>query len=224
VAVNPNNPTGSPTTREELARLAEICREHQLALIVDEVFLDYRKKGRQDPPSSAIAGGKALTFVLSGFAKILALPQAKLSWIHVSGPQRLKEAAIQRLEFITDTYLSVGWQIQLQAPLFLRQRASIQRMIIDRLEKNEAFLQQEAGIAADAREAGWYAIVNLPDTLGDEQCCLELLQRHNVIVHPGYFYDFTETNRLVVSLLAPETVFQEGILRLAQHLGYVLSR
>ena len=71
--VHPNNPTGSYIQPEELLRLNALCQKHNLALIVDEVFLDFAFDGL--PRKTFAANAEALTFTLSGLSKISALPQ-----------------------------------------------------------------------------------------------------------------------------------------------------
>lgn len=214
VVVNPNNPTGSYMTGKELQKLALLCQTHEIALIVDEVFLDYGASNSSTDSCSAVTNTAALTFTLSGFSKILALPQGKLSWIHVNGPEELKEMAKQRLEFIADTYLSVNSMIQqAAAPLLSTQRA-VQQEILARIRVNETLLHSQTEMSACIREGGWHAIINLPETFGDEQCCLDLLKKSSLIVHPGFFYDFAENNRIVVSLITPEEDFRQGLILL----------
>jgi alanine-synthesizing transaminase len=217
VVVNPNNPTGSYMTREELNKLSALCQTHDLALIVDEVFLDYANQNHAANRCSAITNSDTLTFTLSGFSKVLALPQAKLSWIHVNGPQPQKMMAKQRLEFIADTYLSVNGIIQHAAASLFSHQERIQHEILDRIGRNESLLQTIMGHNLCRREGGWYAIIKLPEPLSDEQCCLELLQTSSLIVHPGFFYDFAESNRIVISLITPEEEFHQGLLLLLSY-------
>lgn len=217
VAVHPNNPTGSYLTAEEMAQLGQLCQSRDLALIVDEVFLDYPGSCGPAAPISALTENSCLTFVLSGFSKILALPQAKLSWLHVGGPPALRREAKQRLEFIADSYLSVGI-IQHWAGELLSHQSLVQEEIRRRLAVNEATLVAAKGMSTFPREGGWYAIIQLPDTVDDEECCLELLRQHNIIVHPGFFYDFPSESALVVSLLCPEANFARGVRLLQEFL------
>jgi alanine-synthesizing transaminase len=218
IVVNPNNPTGSFMTAEELQKLSRLCLAHDLALIVDEVFLDYSNPMSSVKTYSAITGNSALTFTLNGFSKILALPQVKLSWIHINGPEALKKMAKQRLEFIADTYLSVNSMIQHTAPKLFSCQEAIQQEILARIRSNAALLQSIMGIEPALREGGWYAIITLPNSMSDEQCCLTLLQESAVIIHPGFFYDFLENNRIVVSLITPEEDFRQGLLLLRTYL------
>ncbi|MDK9706742.1 MAG: pyridoxal phosphate-dependent aminotransferase [Desulforhopalus sp.] len=215
VVVNPNNPTGSYMTSEELQQLALLCQTHGIVLIVDEVFLDYRVSGNSAGSYSAVSNTAALTFTLSGFSKVLALPQVKLGWIYVSGgPEDHKKMAKQRLEFIADTYLSVNSMIQQAAAPLLATQKAVQEEILARIHVNELLLQEQTEMPVCVREGGWYAIINLPETIGDEQCCLDLLKKYSLIVHPGFFYDFADSNRIVVSLITPEKDFHQGLILL----------
>ena len=218
MVVNPNNPTGSYLGYDEARRLAEICRRHRLALLVDEVFLDYPHPEHSGQHHSAVGLNEILTFVMSGFSKILALPQVKLGWIHIAGPEPLKTEAKQRLEFIADTYLSVNSMIQAVAPSLLSRRARIQDEIRNRISANEASLFA-AGIPALPRQGGWYAILPLPPGVNDDHCCQALMEKFSLLVHPGYFYDFAESDKLVVSLITPEEEFTAGLKLLSDHLG-----
>jgi alanine-synthesizing transaminase len=218
VVVNPNNPTGSYLTAGELVKLTELCRTHDLALIVDEVFLDYLNPATPAQPLSAVANTGALTFTLSGLSKILALPQAKLSWIHLNGPEPLKAGAKQRLEFIADTYLSVNSMIQQTAPRLFSSQKQVQQEILARIAANERWLATMPELAVAPREGGWYAIITLPAKITDEQCCLEALTEHGLIVHPGFFYDCVDNNCIVVSLITPEEEFRRGLALLHSYL------
>jgi alanine-synthesizing transaminase len=228
VAVSPNNPTGAFLKKNELAWIAELCRRFDLALIVDEVFSDYGTPSGSaaagtERVSSAAAHDAALTFVLNGFSKIVGLPQLKLAWVHVSGPQELARHALEGLEFIADAYLSVSTPVQLAAGVVLGQRKSVQAQIIQRLEDNSLTLGDALRALPSCRmllrEGGWYAIIRLTDNVSDEEICLSSMKEDGVLVHPGYFYDFPSGSHLVLSLLTPEAEFREGVSRLAARLA-----
>ena len=215
VLVHPNNPTGSYVSTQERERLNQLCRERGLALIVDEVFLDYSLNGHQQ---SFVANHDALTFTLSGLSKISALPQMKLAWIVVSGPERMSAEALQRLEVIADTYLSQNAPVQLAAEALLAQRKNIQPQLMSRIETNLAELDRQlAGQKSCTRleiDGGWYAVLRVPVTRSDEGLAIELLTKQSALVHPGHFYDFPQDGYLVLSLITPPRIFQEGIARI----------
>jgi alanine-synthesizing transaminase len=213
LVVHPNNPTGSFVKPAEMEILDSICQERELALVADEVFLDY---AHDDVARPSFAGARqALTFTLSGISKICALPQMKLAWIVASGPPDLVREALARLEVIADTYLSVSTPVQLALPQLLAWRGSIERQVKERVAANLAELDRQLATQELVRrleiEGGWYAVLRVPATRSDEDLVIDLLEQHSVIVHPGHFYDFPEEGYLVVSLITPAEVFEEGI-------------
>jgi alanine-synthesizing transaminase len=213
IVVHPNNPTGHFCKREEMARLHQICAARKLAIIADEVFLDFNLGESQQP--SFAADGPALTFTMSGLSKISGLPQMKLAWLVASGPEAEKREALARLEVIADTYLSLNTPIQVAAPALLAQRHGFQKQLMARVRQNLKELDKQ--LSENARctrlevEGGWYAVLRGPATRSDEDLAIELLERHAVYVHPGHFYDFPGDGYLVVSLITPEPDFAEGL-------------
>jgi len=218
VVVHPNNPTGSFVHSHEQKALNPFCRELKLALIADEVFLDYAYD--RAPQQSFAANQDVLTFTLSGVSKISALPQMKVAWIVTSGPAAEVEAAQARLDVIADTFLSMNAPIQLAVPALLEQRNSIQQQLLDRVTTNLAELDcQLAGQTTCRRlsvEGGWYAVLRVPVTQTDEELVVDLLRRKSVLVHPGHFYDFPSDGYLILSLITPQAEFAEGIKRLLE--------
>ncbi len=209
VVVHPNNPTGHTTGVEDRRRLGEICARHGLALIVDEVFLDY-PLGNEKLGSFAVGQHPVLTFVLSGMSKIAGLPQMKVGWIVGLGPEWVRQEAMGRLEVIADTFLSMNAPVQLALPSWLGHRLPIQGQILERVRGNLAAAQR-SGVEMLRVEAGWSAILRLPQFPGDGDAAERLLREVGVVVHPGSFYGIPESGRVVVSLLGPEGEFRRGL-------------
>ena len=218
VVVHPNNPTGSYVHADEQESLNRFCREHQLAIIADEVFLDYAHNGA--PERSFATNEDVLTFTLSGVSKISALPQMKVAWVATSGPARQVDAALARLDVISDTYLSMNAPIQWALPALLEQRRSIQRQLMDRLRTNLAEIDRQLAAQKACQrlsvEAGWYAVLRVPVTQTDEELAIDLLRRKSVLAHPGHFYDFPSDGYLVLSLITPQAEFADGLQRLLE--------
>jgi len=225
VVVHPNNPTGSFVSAGEMDSLNAFCRERGLAVIADEVFLDYGLDERGEPQVDAaqhayasFAGNyEVLTFTLSGVSKIAALPQMKVAWVVTSGPRELADAAMGRLEVIADTYLSMNAPVQWALPALLEQRKDIQRQLMERVRGNLAELDRQlAGQKACSRlnvEGGWYAVLRVPVTRPDEELAIGLVREKAVVVHPGHFYDFPGDGYLVLSLITAADEFKEGMRR-----------
>jgi alanine-synthesizing transaminase len=218
VVVHPNNPTGSYVHSHEQESLNRFCHEHELAIIADEVFLDYSHD--RVPQQSFVANQDVLTFTLSGVSKISALPQMKVAWIATSGPPAQVAAAQARLEVIADTYLSMNAPIQWASPALLEQRKSIQPQLLDRTLANLAELDRQLAAQKTCQrlhvEGGWYAVLRVPVTQTGDELAVDLLRRKSVLVHPGHFYDFPSDGYLVLSLITQKAEFAEALQRVLE--------
>jgi aspartate/methionine/tyrosine aminotransferase len=217
LVVSPNNPTGSFVTAAELEALSAICAEHDLALVGDEVFADYAFDDASPGPS-VLRQEQTLAFSLGGLSKSAGLPQLKLGWIAASGPESLVTESLTRLELICDTYLSVSTPVQHAAASLLTAGAAVREQIRERCAANRREVARLLRRAPDVdllrAEGGWSAVLRIPTTRSEQQVALELLKEDHVLVHPGYFFDFTTESFIVVSLLPPTHVFVEGVERL----------
>ena len=215
--VSPNNPTGSFVTREELDAVVAICRDRSLALIGDEVFNRYPLETDAADVPSVLDQKEALTFSLGGLSKAAGLPQLKLGWTIVDGPEGLVAEALARLELICDTYLSVSTPVQHAVPALLAVGETVAAQIAERIRANYRTLQRLTADHAASRvlhaEGGWYAVIQVPATRSEETLVLELLERDHVLVHPGYFFDFPREAFLVVSLLPDSDLLCQGVRR-----------
>jgi aspartate/methionine/tyrosine aminotransferase len=199
-----------------------VAERHGLSLISDEVFSDYIFSNRTDICRTIVANNAVPTFVLGGLSKAMALPQMKLSWIAVNGPQRFVVEALSRLEVIADTFLSVNTPAQNAAAAWLAQADVIRGQVAERVSANYAVLQKAFASAAFGEvlplEGGWYAVVSVPKLADGEAFALQLLKEKYVYLHPGYFFDFEEEGFLIVSLLPRAEVFRDGVNRLCEAL------
>jgi aspartate/methionine/tyrosine aminotransferase len=219
VVVSPNNPTGSYLGAKDCGRLEALAAEHGLAVIADEVFADFPLAPAADAVT-AMAGrpGPALTFSLGGLSKASGLPQMKLGWIAASGPAELVDLALGNLELVADTYLSVGTPVQLALPKLLELGADIRHAIHERILRNHQALANQIGPHSPCTllpaEAGWSAILRVPEIVSDEEWALRLLRDDGVLAQPGYFFDLHMGATLVVSLLTPPATFDHGVARI----------
>jgi alanine-synthesizing transaminase len=222
LAVSPNNPTGSRLSADERAGLAHRCASRGAALIEDEVFADFpldSAEGLTADPDSSHAS-EALTFRLGGLSKSAAMPQVKLGWIAIDGPERLVGQALPRLELICDTYLSVSTPVQVAAPDLIAAGAAGRRQVTERVRSNYAHLRQAAvghpSVDVLNAEGGWSAVLRIPSRGTEEQFVLDLLERDGIVVHPGFFFDFPREAYLIVSLLPHPDEFRDGIRRVLE--------
>jgi len=219
LAVSPNNPTGSVLHQGDAVELVSRCASRGAALIVDEVFRDYPLAGPLDDPD-ALRSPRCLLARLGGLSKSAGLPQVKLGWIAFDGPGDLVAQALDRLELIADTYLSVSTPVQVAARSLLAAGDTIRAAILARVRQNDAALRRLAAHSASVdvlpAEGGWSAVLRVPATRSEEDLVLELLERDDLVVHPGYFFDFAHEAFLVVSLLTEPDTFARGVARILE--------
>ncbi|MGH9142670.1 MAG: pyridoxal phosphate-dependent aminotransferase [Vicinamibacterales bacterium] len=228
LVVSPNNPTGTFIAKDELERLAAICAPRGIAIIADEVFADYELQPGASRRAGRVTNRRdVLSFALGGLSKSLGLPQLKLGWMAIGGPERLMNDALERLEVVCDTYLAVSTPVQLAAADLLLRGATVRAQIASRVAANYRALR--AAVAAVpacgvlTSGGGWYGVLQVPSFQSEEALVLRLLA-DGVLTHPGYFFDFPRESFLVVSLLPPEARFSDGIARILRHFDCTVNR
>lgn len=216
VLINPNNPTGSYIKPDEHESLVALCREHEVAIIADEVFFDYSLEPFAG--NRRLAGEQgALTFALDGFSKLLAAPHAKVGWIQVSGPEDLVAEAQRRLDIIADDYLPFSDIIAERMPELLSavpgQLERLQQRTRANLDRLHTLLREdEAGLVSVLRaEGGWNVLLRFPSVIDENALVLRLIRDFNLTGQPGYYFDMTENGYLAVSLLPEPEVFERNI-------------
>lgn len=218
VVVHPNNPTGSFVHPDDRERLITLCRDRGWALIADEVFLPYPVDGGPGQDTSFATVESCLCFTLGGFSKSLGLPQLKLAWIVVSGPEEILESSLDGLDFVADAYLSVSTPVALAAPQIFATGIPVHEAIAERCRSNLATLRglisNQSAVSVPAVGGGWSAVLRVPSLAGDEELCLNLLEERGVGVHPGSFFGLPGNGWLVISLLPPVDIFADGIRQL----------
>ncbi|MCC7008110.1 MAG: pyridoxal phosphate-dependent aminotransferase [Acidobacteria bacterium] len=218
LVVSPNNPTGSMIQDDERDWLTRLAADRDMAIVADEVFGDYRLSPRRTAASFAGHASRALTFTLGGLSKSAALPQLKLAWMAMSGPADLKDAARERLELVADTYLSVATPVQIAAAALVESGVEMRRRITERLIRNlgtlRAAVARHPSVTLLEPEGGWSALLRVPATSSEETLVLRAVEEAQVLVHPGYFFDFPGEAYLVVSLLPEPARFEAAVARL----------
>jgi aspartate/methionine/tyrosine aminotransferase len=217
LVVCPNNPTGSMLRRADREWLVGVARERKLAIVADEVFADYPLAPK---PDACLMTGedRVLSFSLGGLSKSAGLPQVKLGWTRVDGPDDLVADALERLGVICDSYLSVSTPVQVAASRLIDAgrsvRAAIAARLADNLRRLERGVADHPAVSLLTPEGGWSAVLRVPATESEEALVIRLLEDARVVVHPGYFFDFTRGAFVVISLLPEPAVMAEALERM----------
>ena len=220
VIVNPNNPTGSYLKNLEWEMLSEVATENGLPVLSDEVFMNYEFGNGEERVKTLIDKNDALSFSLNGLSKAAGMPQMKVAWIVINGPENERQIARERLEVLLDTYLSVNTPVQLALPALLRTGSRVRDYLQSQAKANleEAWrLLKHSPVHMLHTEGGWSLILQLPQTRREEEWLAGLLEEENVVLQPGFFFDMPSEAYAVASLIVDPTVFREGIGRLQRY-------
>jgi alanine-synthesizing transaminase len=224
VLINPHNPTGMFLKENEYREIKAIAKENKLALIIDEVFIDYAFKSDESRINSTASESEVLTFTLNGISKMIGLPQMKLGWIIINGQRSIVSEAMERLEIISDTFLSVNTPVQVALPKLLGTGVIVQQNILDRIRNNYSILQKEminSSCSSLTAQGGWYGVIRVPRTKSDEDWALQLLEKKGIYLFPGYFFDFDDEGYLVVSLLMESSVFKKAVREIVEYVSAI---
>ncbi|HET9887955.1 MAG TPA: pyridoxal phosphate-dependent aminotransferase, partial [bacterium] len=198
----------------ERTALIDLAARNDIAILADEVFVEFPRPGTRLLPSFLAEDERALCFVMNGISKCCGLPQMKLAWIIVRGPEEKRARAIAGLEWIADLFLSVSTPAQEALPQWLPDRAEFQRQVQTRIAHNldaiRAAISRRPELSLLEADGGWSAVLRVPEVRSDEEWALELLHR-GIAMHPGHFYDFHSGAHLVLSLLPRGEDFAKGL-------------
>ena len=222
VFVHPHNPTGMFLKNDQFALIKKLASKYGIALIVDEVFRDYPLCEDATRVASTASEHEVLVFTLNGISKSIGLPQMKLGWIVVSGPDDLRREAMGRMEIVADSFLSVNAMVQHGLPELMQAGKRVREQIVDRVQTNLGVLQENlTGTPLTLRnpEGGWYACIKVPNTKSEDEWVESLLKERNILVHPGYFFDFADDRTLILSLLPKPENFLKGVNAMTQHIA-----
>ncbi len=228
--VTPNNPTGAAVSRQDTDFLSKFCAERQIALISDEVFADTIVLGAGPECFDNIGftgEHRCLNFVLSGLSKVMLLPQLKCAWVLCQGPPAMARAAMERLEIIADTYLSVATPVQNALPTLLQMVPEVQAVLKQRLDANSLIIKEELSDSAVRMwpaQGGWSTLVRVPAVLDhDDEFALQLLEIDGILVQPGHYFDMPGQGWLVVSRLGPPAELRQGMRKLVQRVQQLVG-
>jgi aspartate/methionine/tyrosine aminotransferase len=147
----------------------------------------------------------------------------KLAWIAVGGEPAAANEALERLDLIADTYLSVATPVQRALPKLFEAGTRAAARVRDRIARNLAALDRAlAALPSASRfpvEGGWSVVVRLPMPEPHRDLALLLLDRGGVLAQPGWFFNFGGDDLVVLSLLPEPGVFDEGLARIAAAFG-----
>lgn len=224
VLISPNNPTGRTASEEELREIAELCGRYGVMLVTDEVFSEFTYTGAALPRPARLETTVPV-FTLNGISKMFACPDLKLSWIAVTGPAPRARELVEALEVSNDVFLSCSSLTQHLLPGLFAEGGPFVRSMVEETDRRRRILVETLagvpGLSFTEPDGGIHCVLRFEPSerfRDDEELALELLARHQVYLHPGYFYGIESGLAAVVSFLKRPPELEEGLRRLAAFL------
>lgn len=196
IVVNfPHNPTGYLPSRDQMDKIIEMAREHNLPLFSDEMY--WRLEHRPERQLPAVCDCYERGISLFGLSKTFALPGLRIGWL-ASHDQDLLKEMIQLKDYTTICNSAPSEALGLIA---LRARKAIIRrsreIILDNLQVAKDFFARHRGLMAWLEpDGGSIAFPRLATNLSTEQFCQDLLTDKNLLVTPGSLFEFPGHFRL----------------------------
>jgi aspartate/methionine/tyrosine aminotransferase len=108
--------------------------------------------------------------------------------------------------------------VQAAAADLIEHGTAVRAQILARVRRNLESLRQRAADYSSVTvlrvEGGWSAVIQVPQLRSEEALVLELLDQDDVLVHPGYFFDFAREAFVIVSLIVEPVTFDAAVARL----------
>jgi N-succinyldiaminopimelate aminotransferase len=216
---SPHNPTGKVFTRAELELIAQLCQEHDVYAVTDEVYehLVFTDAAEEHVPIATLPGMRERTLRISSAGKTFSCTGWKIGW--ASGPADLVQAALkvkQFLTFVNAAPLQPAVAVALRLPddYFATFRADLQR----RRDQLTAGLR-DAGFGVLPSEGTYFVTTDITPLGGRDgvEFCRSLPYEKGVVAVPTQvFYDHQDAGRHLVrfAFCKREAVLAEAVARL----------
>ena len=212
---SPNNPTGVVYSQETLEGIAQVCQEHDLWLISDEVYDTQVWEGSHLSPR-ALPGMEERTLVVGSMSKSHAMTGSRVGW--VVGPEHVIDHLVT---LATHTTYGVPGFIQDAAVFALDQGRALENDIAEPFRRRRALAQgvlngQNAVVPIPSQGA-MYLMLDIRATgLSGEEFANRLLDTHKIAVMPGESFGQAAAGHLRVAMTIEDGAFVAALERLCQ--------
>ena len=214
----PNNPTGKVYPRATLAGIAQVCRDHDLWLISDEVYDTQVWQGAHLSPR-ALPGMADRTLVVGSLSKSHAMTGSRLGWL--VGPAA---AIAHAANLATHTTYGVPGYIQDAGRFALGQGAAIEAQVAAPFKRRrDRVLDLLAGqdvLRATPPDGAMYVMLDVRATgLSGTAFAESLLADDAIAVMPGESFGQAAAGHVRVALTLPDAAFEDAMMRLLRFAG-----
>jgi N-succinyldiaminopimelate aminotransferase len=196
---SPHNPTGRVLTAAELAAVADVCLQHDLLAVTDEVYEHLVYDDARHIPLATLPGMAERTVTISSHGKTFSFTGWKVGW--ACGPADLIAAVRTAKQYLS---YSGATPFQHAATVALSLPASYYDELAAGLAQRRDLLCQglrDAGLTTFTPQGTYFATTDISSVGGTDgvEFCLGLPERVGVVAVPmSVFYDDLEAGRTLV--------------------------
>jgi len=228
VVINPNNPTGSIHSREILASIIDLAREHNLVIFSDEIYDNLTLNGEKIV-SMASLSEEAAVITLGGLSKNYLAPGFRIGWGVVSGREEVLGDYLNGVNKLLRARLSASHPVQWAIKTALQGEKSLlietREKLIRRRDITVRMLNAIPGISCVKPQGAFYAFPRLHIKNPDSVFVSELIKETGVVVVPGSgFGQRPGTRHFRVVFLAPEPVLVKAYEKIGNFLKAYIDR
>ena len=229
VIINPNNPTGALYPREILEEMVEIARQHNLILMVDEIYDRLVMDGGEHVAVASLAPD-VFCVTMNGLSKSHRIAGFRVGWMVLSGPKSHGKGYIEGINMLSNMRLCSNVLAQQVVQTSLGGIQSVDKLLLPggRIYEQRNFIYKAIndipGLSAVKPQAGLYIFPKIDQEMyridDDEEFCLRLLKQEKVMLVPGKGFNWNQPDHFrIVYLPTVEELgdVQEKITRVLKH-------
>lgn len=218
---SPSNPTGRVATREEVAAIAEVAREHNLIILSDEIYEKLIYDGRRHLSIATLPGMRERTVTLNGFSKAYAMTGWRLGYL--AAPAPIVKQVLKVHGHSVTCVTSFGQRGALEALRGPQEFIGEMLAAYDRRRRLVTDgLNAIPGVRCPLVEGAFYAFPDIRGTgLSSAACAEVLIERAGVAVTPGQAFGAAGEGHIRLSFATSDELLSRAVERMAEALASV---
>jgi len=210
----PNNPTGATMSREELLPISELCCQHDLLVLSDEIYAHLTYEGEHCCVPS-LPGLSDRTILLNGFSKAYAMTGWRMGY--AAGPSDLIGAMTKIHQY---TVMSAPTAAQMAAIEALQSGQCERNAMVEQYDERRRVIiagLNRIGLPCFRARGAFYVFPSIADTgLDCETFAERLLAEERVAVVPGTAFGLGGENHVRCAYAASLANIEEALVRIGR--------